>query len=80
MWRSYNGLSKWEFDAAATEGKFGGIRCSKCHTAGSFGGEHAFHNAKTFEHFCSHCGAPMTDEAVEMVMERLGALKDEKGN
>ena len=26
--------------------------------------------------FCSHCGAPMTDEAVEMVMERLGELKD----
>ena len=26
--------------------------------------------------FCPHCGAPMTDEAVEMVMERLEALKD----
>ena len=24
--------------------------------------------------FCPHCGAPMTDEAVEMVMERLEAL------
>ena len=24
--------------------------------------------------FCAHCGAPMTDEAVEMVMERLEAL------
>ena len=32
----------------------------------------------TDEHtrFCAHCGAPMTDEAVEMVMERLEALKD----
>ena len=28
--------------------------------------------------FCSHCGAPMTDEAVEMVMERLEALKDDQ--
>lgn len=28
--------------------------------------------------FCPHCGAPMTDEAVDMVMERLEALKDEK--
>ena len=30
----------------------------------------------TDEHtrFCAHCGAPMTDEAVEMVMERLEAL------
>lgn len=27
--------------------------------------------------FCPHCGAPMTDEAVQMVMERLEALKDE---
>lgn len=30
-------------------------------------------NGKT-TNFCSHCGAPMTDEAVEMVMERLEAL------
>ena len=27
--------------------------------------------------FCPHCGAPMTDEAVEMVMERLERLRDE---
>ena len=26
--------------------------------------------------FCPNCGAPMTDEAVEMVMERLEALKN----
>ena len=26
--------------------------------------------------FCPNCGAPMTDEAVEMVMERLEVLKD----
>ena len=25
--------------------------------------------------FCPNCGAPMTDEAVEMVMERMEALK-----
>ena len=30
--------------------------------------------------FCPYCGAPMTDEAVEMVMERLEALKDGKGD
>lgn len=28
--------------------------------------------------FCVNCGAPMTDEAVQMVMERLEALKDGK--
>ena len=28
--------------------------------------------------FCPKCGSPFTDEAVEMVMERLEALKDGK--
>ena len=28
--------------------------------------------------FCQWCGAPMTDEAVEMVMERLEALYDNR--
>ena len=27
--------------------------------------------------FCPHCGAPMNDEAIQMVMERMEALKDE---
>ena len=27
--------------------------------------------------FCPHCGAPMTDEAVQMVMERMEALHGE---
>ena len=61
---------EWQFDAAEPNGKFGGIRCSKCHKAVSFGDENAFHNAKVFERYCSACGAPMTDEAVDMVMER----------
>ena len=26
--------------------------------------------------FCPNCGAPMTDEAVQMVMERMDALHD----
>ena len=28
------------------------------------------------DNFCSACGAPMTDKAVDMVMERLEAMKD----
>ena len=27
--------------------------------------------------FCPHCGAPMTDEAVDMMMERWKVLRDE---
>ena len=30
--------------------------------------------------FCPHCMAPMTDEVVEMVMERWEALKDGKAD
>ena len=71
VWRG-----EWEFDAAEPNGKFGGIRCSKCHAAVSFGGENAFHNAKAFDSFCPFCGAPMTDEAVEMVMERMETINN----
>ena len=38
--------------------------CSKC-------GKQSPDN---FLNFCGYCGAPMTDEAVDMVMERLEAL------
>ena len=30
--------------------------------------------------FCPECGRPLTDEAVQMVMQRLEALKDGKGD
>ena len=39
-----------------------------------FGLDHILPNYK----FCPMCGAPMTDEAVQMVMKRLEALKDAK--
>ena len=40
--------------------------CSKC-------GKQSPDN---FLNFCGYCGAPMTDEAVQMVMERMEALHD----
>ena len=40
--------------------------CSKC-------GKQSPDN---FLNFCGYCGAPMTNEAVEVVMERMEALKD----
>lgn len=42
------------------------LYCSKC-------GKQSPDN---FLNFCGYCGAPMTDEAVDMVMERMEALKD----
>ena len=29
------------------------------------------------DRFCANCGSPMTDKAVDMVMERMEALRDE---
>lgn len=44
-------------------------KCSKC--------QHSELSTRANEYlFCPSCGAPMTDEAVQMVMERLEALKD----
>lgn len=45
-------------------------RCSKCGfpISGWWGADK----------FCANCGAPMTDEAVEMVMERWKAMKNDK--
>ena len=31
------------------------------------------------DRFCANCGSPMTDEAAEMVMERLEALNEDNG-
>ena len=44
-------------------------RCSRC-LVQEFGNIQGIN-------FCPNCGAPMTDEAVDMVMERLEELRDE---
>ena len=49
----------------------GSASCSVCDDYLSASGEYSCRG-----HFCPACGAPMTDEAVEMVMERLEELKD----
>lgn len=55
------------------------IHCSRC----GWGTDHA-DPRKWMDYgghiFCGHCGAPMTDEAVQMVIARLEALKDGKGD
>ena len=51
---------------------FGWAQCSAC-------GEYltASDEYPCIGHFCPNCGAPMTDKAVDMVMERMEALKDD---
>ena len=44
---------------------------------GKFDGLDADIWADWMPNFCPHCGAPMTDKAVDMVMKRLEALRDE---
>ena len=44
---------------------------------GKFDGLDADIWADWMPNFCPHCGSPMTDEAVEMVMERLEALHED---
>ena len=58
----------------------GRVVCNRCGSMAAIGTENALHNAKKYDRFCFYCGAPMTDEAVQMVMERLEALKDGKGD
>ena len=43
------------------------FRCSECHKG--------IGNIKKYK-FCPHCGAPMTDDAVQMVIERLEMMKN----
>lgn len=61
VWRS-----KWE-DMRGTYKNMPKYRCAQCRGV--------FIGIETS--FCPACGAPMTDEAVQMVMERLEALKDD---
>lgn len=51
-----------------------GVYCKRCKKK-VYRIEYA--NEKMRSPFCPACGAAQTDEAVEMVMERLGALKDD---
>mgnify|MGYP001852841252 FL=1 len=53
---------EWIHDGPKCEGGTDWYRCSKC------GAKESDVYAKY--NFCSHCGAPMTDEAVGMMLER----------
>ncbi|MFQ7106049.1 MAG: hypothetical protein ACLRQ4_12675 [Neglectibacter timonensis] len=58
--------------------ELGRVVCNRCGSMAAIGTEIALHNAKKYDRFCFYCGAPMTDEAVQMVMERLNKLEETK--
>ena len=62
--KGWDGDFSWKIDGRGNCWKV--IECSQCQCKVS---------AQT--NFCPHCGAPMTDEAVEMVMEKMEALHGE---
>lgn len=64
VWRG-----EWMFPIFADQKDANDLRC-QCSECGSIETPLARHR------FCPSCGTPMTDEAVDMVMERLEALKD----
>ena len=63
VWRS-----EWNQDER------GRVVCNRCGSIAAIGTENALHNAKKYDRFCFYCGAPMTDKAVQIVMERLEEL------
>ena len=66
VWRG-----EWTYSHTTEIDHFAVVKCSKC-------GHEAFAIALYVKdgNFCPHCGASMTDEAVEMVMNRLETMKD----
>lgn len=65
VWRG-----EWNYSHTTEIDHFAVVKCSKC-------GHEAFAIALYVKdgNFCPACGAPMTDEAVQMVMERLEQIK-----
>ena len=66
VWRG-----EWNYSHTTETDHFAVVKCSKC-------GHEAFAIALYVKggNFCPSCGAPMTDEAVDMVMERLEVLHE----
>ena len=68
VWRG-----EWNYSHKTKIDGFDVVQCSKC-------GQEALTLALYVKNgnFCPYCGAPMTDEAVQMVMERLEVLYEQK--
>lgn len=59
---------KGEWIGMTDDDGFTWYECSRC--------ENDLDSLEEPNHFCPACGAPMTDKAVDMVMERLEVMKD----
>ena len=53
------------------------VHCMDCKRCGKEAYHRLFRGVRDYYLFCPHCGAPLTDEAVEMVMERLEVVCSE---
>lgn len=69
VWRG-----EWNYSHKTKIDGFDVVQCSKC-------GQEALTLALYVKNgnFCPYCGAPMTDEAVQMVMERMEKLHEDNG-
>lgn len=56
------------------------VSCADCKRCGKEACHRLYHGVQDYYNFCPACGAPMTDEAVEMMVERMEVLKDGKGD
>ena len=54
----------------------GRVVCNRCGSIAAIGTENALHNAKKYDRFCFYCGAPMTDEAVDIELRRWKEAAD----
>ena len=63
----------WRGEWIAVREAVGGYKCSRCNEETVLDCNEEF----VLDNFCPRCGAAMTDEALEMVMDRLEALKDD---
>lgn len=74
-WRKYMAPTREQVEKVRGEWRWvGEDRWNDCYECGKCGKMHPDNSL-----FCPACGAPMTDEAVEMVMERLEALNEDNG-
>ena len=62
----------WRGGWIAVREAVGGYKCSRCKAEAVLDCNDEF----VLDNFCPRCGAAMTDEAVEMVMERMEVLYD----